>query len=330
MTVSGRYNFATVDMTGASLDGNGNPIGSLNGDHTYHRFNPAVGLNFNPTKNLTLYTGYSEGMRAPTPVELSCANPAIPCSLPTGFTSDPDLQMIVSKTWEAGVRGQLAANIGWNAAIYSTTNQNDVQFIADGANNGVTGFFQNVGDTRRQGLELGVHGEFSGLSLAANASFVNATYQSSFTEAAPQNSSANPATGLITVNKGDFIPGIARKTLKLRADYVVSPAWDIGGNLIATSGQYAHGDENNQDSNGPLAGYTTLNLDSHYKLGANWTAFAKVTNLLNKDYNTFGILGQNMFTAQNELAVVPSAPRGIWIGVSYQFGGNKTTTVDRD
>jgi len=329
LTLSGRYNYATVDLSGSSNDGNGT-IGNLNGNHSYQRLNPAVGLNFNPVTNLTLYAGYNEGMRAPSPVELSCANPAQPCALPTGFASDPNLNMIVSKTWEGGMRGKISSNIGWNFAAYNTENHNDIQFIANGANNGVTGFFQNVGTTQRRGLEFGLNGKFDRLTLAANYGFVKATYETAFTEASPQNSMANPTTGLITVNKGDQLPGVARQTLKLRASYDATPAWNIGTNVIASSGQYAHGDENNQDINGPLAGYAIVNLDSHYTVSSHWQLFAKVSNLFDKNYNTFGILGQNMFTAQNELAMVPSAPRGIWVGVTYLFGGKKSSasTVD--
>ena len=329
MTLSARYNYATVDLEGSSNDGNGN-IGDLNGNHAYRRLNPAAGLNFNPAKDLTFYAGYNEGMRVPSPVELSCANPAIPCALPTGFASDPNLGMIVSKTWEAGGRGKISQNAGWDFAAYDTENNNDIQFIANGANNGVTGFFQNVGATQRRGIELGLHAKFAQLALAANYGFVNATYQSGFTEASPENSTANPLTGLITVNKGDRIPGTARQTLKIRASYDITPAWNMGANIIATSGQYAHGDENNQDANGPLAGYAVVNLDAHYTISSNWQLFAKVSNLFDKNYNTFGILGQNMFTAKNELAVTPSTPRGIWVGLTYLIGGKKSASADLD
>ena len=328
MTLSGRYNYDTVDLEGASNDGNGN-FNNLNGNHAFHRFNPAAGINFNPVKDLTFYTGYNEGMRVPSPVELSCSNPLIQCSLPTGFTSDPNLDMIVSRTWEGGVRGKLSPNTEWNFAAFNTENQNDIQFIANGANGGTTGFFQNVGDTRRRGVELGLQGKFNGLTLAANYGFVESTYQSTFTESSSQNSTAN-SNGLITVNKGNQIPGIARQTLKLRASYDISSAWNIGTNIIATGGQYAHGDENNQDANGPLGGYTVVNLDTHYNVTSNWQSFAKVSNLFNRNYNTFGILAQNMYTALSELAVAPANPRGIWVGLTYHFGNKKSASGDVD
>ncbi len=328
LTLSGRYNYDIVDLSGVNYDGLGGE-NSLNGNHTFHRFNPAVGLNFNPSKMLTLYGGYNEGMRVPSPVELSCANPAIQCALPTGFASDPDLNMIVSKTWEGGARGHFSAETGWNIAVYNTLNQNDIQFISNPVNNGATGFFQNVGETRRRGLEFGLYGKFDSLTLAANYGLVEATYQSSFMEASSQNSSAD-SNGMITVNKGDKIPGIARQTLKFRAGYDITPAWSMGGNLIVSSGQYAHGDENNQDVNGPLGGFAVVNLDSHYNMTPSWQTYAKVTNLFNRNYNTFGILGQNMYTAQSELAVTPSLPRGIWIGFTCQFGGKKNASAELD
>jgi len=329
LTLSGRYNYDTVNLSGVNYDSLGGE-NSLNGNHTFHRFNPALGLNFNPSKTLTLYGGYNEGMRVPSPVELSCANPAIPCALPTGFASDPDLNMIVSKTWEGGARGHFSAETGWSIAVYNTINQNDIQFISNPLNNGATGFFQNVGDTQRRGLEFGLYGKLDRLTLTANYGWVNATYQSSFTEASSQNSSADPATGMIMVNKGDRIPGIARQILKFRADYDITSAWNAGANLIVSSGQYAHGDENNQDVNGPLGGFAVLNLDSHYHLTSNWQSFVKVTNLFNRNYNTFGILGQNMYTAQSELAVTPSLPRGIWLGLTYQYGGKKNASIELD
>ena len=322
LNLSGRFNLATVDLNGATDDGSGN-LSSLDGNHTYHRLNPAAGLNFNPTKSLTFYGGYNEGMRVPTPVELSCANPELPCALPTGFTSDPALAMIVSKTWEAGARGKLSPDVSWSAAIYDTRNQNDIQFIANGADAGVTGFFKNVGATRRRGLELGLQGKFGSLGLDMHYGLVDATYQSAFTESSAQNSTADD-NGNIVVAKGNRIPGIARQTFKLRADYDVTSAWSLGSTLTATSGQFAHGDENNQDANGMLKGYALLNLDTHVRLAPRWTAFVKVDNVFDRTHDySFGILAQNMYTAQNELAVVPGLPRAVWVGLSYAFGGRE-------
>src|SRR5262249_49592042 len=56
LTASGRYNYAHIriqDRTGEA------PL--LNGENSFSRFNPAVGVNFNPNKRLTVYASYNEG-----------------------------------------------------------------------------------------------------------------------------------------------------------------------------------------------------------------------------------------------------------------------------
>jgi len=316
LTLSGRYNVAKVNLSG----GNDRGPAVLTGNHRYNRFNPAVGLNYNPTKSLGFYGGYNEGMRAPTPIELSCADEAHPCSLPAGFNSDPDLKKVVAKTWEGGVRGKLTQDINWNVGLYDTRTTNDIQFIFSAASQG---YFQNVGQTERKGIEIGIHGKIDRLNFAANYGYVDATYESSF--------DVNTIIGDKTVNKGNKIPGIARQTFKLRTSYDMTPTWKIGGNLVAATGQYAHGAENNQtlDSVSPkIPGYTILNLDTNYNLTSNWSLFAKVNNVFDKDYSTFGQLEQNIYTGLNEQFRTPSAPRAGWVGVTYNFGGTEKINTD--
>lgn len=333
MTLSGRYNVAKINLAGTSSDITLAPVNSdLSGNHRYNRFNPAVGFNYNPTNSIGFYAGYNEGMRAATPVELSCADPARPCALPNAFAADPHLEMVVAKTWEGGARGKLTDNVSWNMGLYTTENSNDIQFISTGAA-GSFGYFKNVGQTQRRGVELGFSGKFDALTLAANYGYVDATYQSDFTVGSSSNSVAL-ANGVTTINvsKGDKIPGIARHTLKLRAAYEVTPAWNIGTNIVVSAGQYARGDENNQDVNGKVPGYAVVHLDTHYSLNDNWKLFAKVNNVFDTQYATFGVLGQNVYNGLDEQFRSPAAPRAGWIGVTYEFGRAKTASaaVDTD
>jgi outer membrane receptor protein involved in Fe transport len=333
MTLSGRYNVAFIDMKGSNNNDVTGPANSLDGNHRYSRFNPAVGLNYNPSSQLGFYGGYNEGMRAPTPIELACANPDVPCSLPTGFNSDPDLKKVVSKTWEGGVRGKILDKFRWSASLYQSDLTNDIQFIA--TNTAGQGYFNNVGDTRRRGVELGAQAKLDRLTLVANYGFVDATYESSFTINSVANSSSSTdlaTAGTINVNKGNRMPGIARQTLKLRGMYDLTPSWNLGANVIVAAGQYAQGDQNNQDSHGKIPGYAVVNLDSRYSVTNQWGIFAKINNLLDKDYSTYGTLGQNIYSSDpNEQFRTPSAPRAGWLGISYSFGGsNKQGSVDKD
>jgi outer membrane receptor protein involved in Fe transport len=123
VTGSARYNRVIVDNvdqinapgTSWADDPNtgnpavGNPLfdETLTGNHTFSRLNPAVGLNFTPTKDLTVYGSYNEGNRAPTSMELGCANPNVPCKLPNAMAGDPPLKQVVARTVEGGLRGNL-------------------------------------------------------------------------------------------------------------------------------------------------------------------------------------------------------------------------------
>jgi outer membrane receptor protein involved in Fe transport len=329
LTLSGRYNVAKLHLSGHSFDDtiDVTPY-PLQGNHTYNRFNPAIGLNYNPSKSLGFYGGYNEGMRAATPVELSCADPARPCSLPNAFAGDPPLDMVISKTWEGGVRGKLAENVNWNVGLYRSENHDDIQFISGNAA-GTQGYFQNVGKTRRQGVELGLNGKIDRFSFAANYGFVDATYQSAFTALSVSNSSAD-ADGNIQVKKGDHITTIPRQTLKVRLGYEITPAWSVGSNIVMAGSQYARGDENNQDVNGKVPGYTVVHLDTHYQLNDNWKLFAKVNNVFDAKYATYGLLAENLFNGQDEQFRSPAAPRAAWVGVTYEFGRNKNAAAKPD
>src|SRR6185312_12599040 len=97
ITAGGRYNDARIslqDQTGLS------PL--LNSNSTYDRFNPIIGGTYKISPELTAYAGYSEANRAPTPLELGCADPAHPCIVAAFLVSDPALKQVVSHTVEAG------------------------------------------------------------------------------------------------------------------------------------------------------------------------------------------------------------------------------------
>jgi iron complex outermembrane receptor protein len=323
MTLAGRYNIATIKIT----DELGNKPG-IDGTNTYQRFNPAVGLNYNPSKAVNTYISYNEGMRAPTAVELTCADPTAPCPLPNAFLSDPPLQAVIAKTVELGGRGMLSANTSWSAAVYRANLDNDIQFVSASAS-GAVGYFTNIPQTRRQGFELGLQQRFGPVNLQAAYGYVDATYQSAFLIQSPNNSTAN-AAGDIQVQSGDHIPGIPRSNFKLRADWQVNTKLSLGGTLVYFSSQYAQGDNNNQDQNGPIPGYSTLGLDGRYQITDRFQVFGRINNLFSRKYSTAGVLGEDFFRGPNftyDLAAAqtaqfqsPGAPFGIWVGVRYDFG----------
>ncbi|MEO7057112.1 MAG: TonB-dependent receptor [Caldimonas sp.] len=328
LTVSARFDRATVslrDRIGTALDG----------DHVFQRLNPSIGLTYSPVPAVTGYVSYAEAMRAPSPVELTCADPAAPCSLPNAFASDPALKPVVSRSLEAGLRGAIGERWRWSMAWFDTVLHDDIQFISSGSGATSAGYFRNVGRTRRHGIELALNGAVGPLALSGRYAFIDATFRSPFAVGSPNNSSAGslacPNCTDIGVASGDRIPGIPRQVLKLRAEVAVATI-ELGASLLAQSSSYARGDENNRDVNGPVPGFATLDVDAGYSLPGGWRLSGRIANVLNRRYSTFGTLGQNVFTGPGQSFDASGArwraeqfrsfgaPRGVWVGVSYRFG----------
>jgi iron complex outermembrane recepter protein len=331
LNLAGRYNDAAVTLE--------DRLGTaLNGHHAFVRFNPALGMTFNPSRSLTVYGRYEEGMRAPTPVELTCADPNAPCSLPNAFSADPPLKAVIAKTFEVGGRGSLNANLSITAALFRTNLDDDLQFLSSGGGAVSAGYFRNVGQTRRQGVEIGADAKSGRLLLSAHYTYLSATFETPLVLNSPNHSAAVgiscPTCTEIQVSPGDRIPGLPRHVFKLRAQYE-SGVVGVGVTTIGQSNQFARGDENNRDVNGPLPGYMLVNLDAHLELDARWSLFARVDNLFDRRYYTFATLGQNVFTGPGnsfdatggrwraEQFRGVGVPRGAWLGVSYRLGGSE-------
>jgi iron complex outermembrane recepter protein len=328
LTLAGRYNRAILHL----MDQLGT---ALNGDHGFGRFNPAAGVNFTPVSSVTTYASYNQGMRVATPVELTCADPTAPCALPNAFTADPALKPVVSKTWELGARGTLTQNLSWSSAVYRSTLDDDIQFISSGGAATTTGFFKNVGQTRRQGLELGLNGALKPITWRVNYSYTQATYRTPLILNSPSNSSARPLTCAtctdIQVEPGERIPGIPLHIAKLDLEYAPSARWSVAMNVIGQSSTFPRGDENNQDVHGPVPGFAVVNLNGQVKLTQRLVLFAKVDNLFDRLYSTYGVLSSNAFHLPGH-AFDPNPAnwppeqfrtigpgRGAWLGLAYHL-----------
>jgi iron complex outermembrane recepter protein len=284
VTASGRYNIAHInlqDQLGTNLDGY----------NRFVHFNPAVGVTYKLSPNTTFYGGWSANTRTPTASEIECSNPLTPCLLPTNLAGDPpNLRQVISHTAEIGLRGKLGDMRGndgqftWNLSGFRTLLHDDIYGIATSVSQG---FFQNIGDTRRQGFEAGLGYHSANLSLYANYSLVQATFRSPLVVPSPSSPFQN-ALGDIQVEPGDRLPGIPEHRVKLGADLKIVPAWTVGATLNWVSDFYYVGDESNQLP--PIPGYTVLNLHTSIRPTPHLELFASVNNLLNRKYATWGIL----------------------------------------
>ena len=335
---SGLYALDTFDVTNAfSITGGGrfnvanirleDQIGSaLNGQDTYTRFNPIIGGTYKITPGLTAYAGYSEANRAPTPLELGCADPAHPCIIAAFLVSDPPLKQVVSRTVEAGLRGTRDLNIGtlgWKLGAFRANNSDDILAIPSPALQGF-GYFQNVGSTRRQGIEAEVTLRSSALQLYASYALVDAQFLDALQVGS--NSPFADGNGNVQILPGNRIPAIPRNRIKAGIDYSVTDAFKIGGDALFVDSQYFVGDESNQAQR--LPSYAVFNLHASYQIDKTFQIYARADNVFDNRYATYGTFfdtgavpnfanGGAPFTDPRSIS--PARPRALYVGLKATF-----------
>ncbi|MEQ1804392.1 MAG: TonB-dependent receptor [Burkholderiaceae bacterium] len=338
LTLASRYNrthVATIDEGRANL---ALPT-TLDSDSRYNKFNPAAGLTLRVTPQMTAYGGFSQGNRAPSPIELGCSDPVNPCVLPNALQSDPPLKQVVARTVEFGVRGT-TAGVRWNASAFSTRNRDDILFISNAL---AAGYFTNFGRTQRQGVELDARGGFGPADWSAAYSHLRATYESAACIVSDSNSTAETSANCtgpdeIEVRPGDALPGLPRHNLKLNLGVRATDSLRLGVQLAAHSASYVRGNENNAHApdgvaffgSGKLPGYSVLNLTGEWKFAPGWELFGRMDNVFDTRYATGGLLAQNAFDGagavqapanrRNEQFNTPAAPRSAWVGARWSFG----------
>ena len=281
LTGGARFNDAQIVLT----DELGNAP-ALDGNHDYNRVNPMFGATYKLTPNVTLYGSYAEANRAPTPLELGCSDPTRPCLIDNALVGDPDLKQVVAHTIEGGLRGHFniaGGAFNWNAGVYRTLNVNDIINVASP----IPGreFFQNGGNTLRQGVEAAASYKLDRWNVYANLTYVDATFQNALTLSSPNNPFAD-GNGNIFVTPGDNLTGIPDFRFKAGAEYRITDPWKLGADINVVGSQWLVGDEANQNPKVPA--YWTVNVHSSYQLTKNVEVFGLIRNLFNQHYYVYG------------------------------------------
>ena len=314
ISAGGRFNVAQIRLE--------DQIGtSLNGSDTYTRFNPIIGATYKITPELTAYAGYSEANRAPTPLELGCADPAHPCIIAAFLVSDPPLKQVVSHTLEAGLRGTKELNIGtlgWKLGAFRATNTDDILAVPSPELQGF-GYFQNVGSTRRQGLEAQVNLTSKTVQYTASYAFVDARFLDALQVGS--NSPFADANGNVQITPGNQIPAIPRHRVKLGVDYAITDAFKVGADALFVSSQYFVGDESNQAQK--LPSYATFNVHTSYQINKTFQIYGRIDNILDNRYATYGTFFDTgaIPTANftDPRSISPARPRAFYAGLKATF-----------
>ncbi len=289
-----------------------------NGLNVFRRLSPRAGLTWNGGRH-ELFASVSRGFRAPAVVELGCADPQAACPLPFALGPDPALKPVVATTYELGwharaPRGGLDAS----ADVYRTDVRDDIFFIASTVTGG---YFQNIGATRRSGMEIAFQwlGP-AGVRAYANYGYTRATFRTTATLATTRDTAGE------TVRPGDALPMVPDHRVSAGvAVPLVTPRGAASGLTLAAAldaryvgRQWLRGDEENATAR--LSDYAVADLS----LTASWRDFElrwAVGNLFDRRYVNFGTFAENPTVPGSPVQrwLTPGLPRHLQVSLSTDF-----------
>jgi iron complex outermembrane receptor protein len=238
--------------------------GDDSGDLDFSYVNPVVGLRWALSPALALHASAARGFESPTLGELAYRPDGA-----AGFNTN--LKGQTSRQFELGAKIRMAT-LEFDAAAFTADTEDEIGVLSN-LNGRST--FQNVGRTRRYGLELGsLWRPASGLKLQAALTLLDATYRDAF------------ASGANTVAAGNQIAGTQRSSAWAQAAW--QPGGAVPGELALewrASAKTAANDTNTEFS----PGYAIANLrwSARFNLGTSnaLELLARVDNLFDRVYS---------------------------------------------
>jgi outer membrane receptor protein involved in Fe transport len=288
--------------------------------NSFSRLSPRGGVSLELAPGASVYGSVGQSFRAPAVLELACADETAACPLPFALGDDPPLDPVVATTFEVGgqvVRGPAILN----ASVYRTNVRDDISFIQS-ENAVFEGFFNNIGNTRREGVEVGVQVlPTDRLSFYANYAYTHATFRTAaeiFSIRADADFAGAPLSGANTVTPGDELPLVPDHQVKLGGLFALPVGLEFGADVRFTGEQWLRGDEANETS--PLKGYGVANLRAGFTK-ADWELSAVVSNVFNYQGAVFGTFNENRQTGALERFLTPMTGRSFKFVMRRSFGG---------
>jgi outer membrane receptor protein involved in Fe transport len=260
-----------------------------------------------------------QSFRAPAVLELACADETAACPLPFALGDDPPLDPVVSTTLEVGgqvVRGPAILN----ASVFRTNVRDDISFIQS-ETAVFEGFFDNIGTTRREGIELAVQViPTAELSLYGNYAYTRATFRTAaeiFSIRADDDFVGVPLSGENDVQPGNRLPLVPDHQVKVGGLLSLPVGLQFGADVRYIGKQWLRGDEANETA--PLDGYILTNLRAGFSR-ANWELSAVVTNVFDNHAAVFGTFNENRQTGALERFLTPMNARSFKLVLRRSFG----------
>ncbi len=288
--------------------------------NSFSRLSPRGGVSLELGPGASIYGSVGQSFRAPAVLELACADETAACPLPFALGDDPPLDPVVATTIEVGgqvVRGPAIAS----ASVYRTNVRDDISFIQSEAAV-FEGYFDNIGTTRREGIELALQViPTEELSVYANYAYTRATFRTAaeiFSIRADDAFVGVPLSGENNVQPGDRLPLVPDHQVKLGALLSLPVGFQFGADLRYTGQQWLRGDEANETSR--LDRYVVTNLRAGFSR-ANWELSAVLTNAFDNQAAVFGTFNENRQNGALERFLTPMNARSFKLILRRSFGG---------
>jgi len=315
-TAALRWDWLRHDIVDETPAAAGRP--SATGVSTFQRLNPRVGMNYNLSRDAGVFFSFGEGFRAPAFLELTCAGPGAICpGLQAGVAPDPPLEPVKARSYELGARARPLPWLEGQLALFRIDVVDDMFAVTPTGTTGV--FFQNIGDTRREGLELSARATFRAVEAYVGYTYTRATFRDPVELATPR-----PTPGCAgfsctqVVRAGNDLPLVPRHRLNAGLDYHARPWLTLSLAAAYVGEQRFRGDEANVAD--PLDAYVVLNagLRARFK---DFTGFLWIHNLANARYETFGTFAPNGTLPGSPVQpfATPAPPISLAAGLSYRY-----------
>jgi iron complex outermembrane receptor protein len=274
--------------------GNGDDSGSVD----YQATTPVLGATFKLSHAVNLYAAYGKGFETPTFNELSYRSTS---GNATGLNFG--LAPAKSDHVEFGIKAKIGRTMLINAAVFHIDTKDELAVLA---NSGGRAVYQNVGATRRDGLELGIAGRWhNGLNLQLAYSLLRARYADAFC--------SGPCTGSNQVAAGNRLPGVPQQSWYGELGWLHAPS----GFSTALETRYAsrvYVDDENSDA---APSYFIASIRAGFEQAAGkWRLreFARIDNLFDRKY-----AGSVIVNESNQRYFEPAPGRNYWLGAHLAY-----------
>lgn len=299
-------------------------LSSLDINKDFDQYSYRVGLNNQINEEMTFYTAYSTGFRAPSIEQLFSGN-----INPDGSVlSNPNLKSEEAQSYDIGVRGTahfLNHKSIYELGLFRVERNNYIMSSAGQyatVDRGQTSQYQNIGGMQSQGLELALGAELNE-KIAYNIAY---TYtDAKFTKYDNYNLLLGNPYGVYTLEslnlKNNKIPRVSKHHLNLSFDHKMTHNLTLSPEVDAISSYYA--DELNRHK---IPGHALFNFVTEYKTKFNnndLSLFARLDNALDKTYYTTARAyrdsdGDGDYDAE-DISLSVNEGRTINVGMSLKF-----------